>query len=250
MDRLDPRIIGYIRGRPIHLIGGGSEPAGEEPPGELGDLLGGDDGGGGDDGTEDPPQGEQPPPWWETASAALQTRIQATTTSEIDRRINQLGQRRRQSSAGSGEGAQGAASKSGVDAGDVRDARAVARETIGDAGLRLSQEERELMASYLPGAIRSGLERDPDPDSVGVAVAGQFVGQLKKLRTAYQSRIVAQLEQRGVLDRSKLKPGQAQGGGSGQTRNAGQAWEAGAEKAKELLGHRGLTQQGTADGRR
>jgi hypothetical protein len=56
MDRLNPRIIGYIRGRPIHLIGGGSEPAGEEPPGELGDLLGGDDGGGGDDGTEDPPR--------------------------------------------------------------------------------------------------------------------------------------------------------------------------------------------------
>jgi hypothetical protein len=231
------QIIGYTkRGRPIRLIGGASEPAAEDQGEGLGDLLDGDDGQG-DEGDGEP-QGEQAPPWWVEASTALETKLKQVTTSEIDRRINQLTKRRQPA---------GSQAPTGPDAGDIRDARAVARETIGDSGLRMSQEERELLAAYLPGAIRAGLERDPDPDSVGVHVAAQFAEQLRKLRTSYQGRILAQLEQRGVLDRSKLRPGPAQGNQGGQARQLASQWETGAAKAQELLARRGQLPQGTTN---
>jgi hypothetical protein len=260
------QVIGYrTNGCPIRSIGGGAPDDDSDDGGDLGDLIddaangGGDDTGSGDDGGNDGGSGSAPPAWWGPAAQTLQTTIQTQVNSEIDRRINQLQNSRRSgNNQGSQSGQQGSGHQQdppqtrhtvggGIDPGDIRDARAVAREAISDSGVRLTPEERELLGDYLAGAIVVGLTRDSDPDVVGNHVATQYIAKVKKLRGSYQKRIVNRLSTQGVLDKEKLKPGQRQGGGSQQGQQEGKAWETGAAKAQELLQRRGaLPQQQTS----
>lgn len=246
------RIIGYDgKGRPIREIRGGSVNPPEQPPADtggaqpvddLGDLIGDPDPG---DGGAGEPQGdgEAPPAWWNAASAQMQQTILQQTTSEIDRRINQLTRRTQQTGQQQQNGQQTETPQqtpsAGVSAADLRDARGAYREAWQDQNLRLSQEEREIVNSAVPGLLSSALQRDPDPDAAGLAVAASVAGLVRKLRSSYQTRIVQRLEQSGALDRSKIKQG-TPNSTAGQQRGAAPDWQQGQAKAHELLARRGM----------
>lgn len=178
----------------------------------------------------------QPPAWWQAASQQIIQQTQA----EIDRRINQLVQRNRR---GTEETQQQAGTQRqahvGPDPADVRDARAVFREALADQGLRLSDEERQLVMPGVSALIRSELGSDADPDSAGARVAKQVATQIRGLRQHYQARTVSALEKLGALDRSKLKPGQVAETGGAQ-RQQRMDWAAGEAKARELMARRGI----------
>jgi hypothetical protein len=243
------RIIGYLpNGRPVREIRGGSEAAPEgqqqDGQGDVGDLLGGDpgdQGGQGDQAGGDPAGGEAPPAWWTQASAAMQAQF----TSEIDRRINQLAQRQRQQQPGQQPDGQGQQQQAAaVDVNDLRYARTVFRETLGDT-IRLSPEEREFVNGVVGGVVRDSLQRTGDPDQAGAEAASTIAGNVKKLRAAHQREILRQLDARGALDMTKVRgqentPGQArqQPAGRGQASDA-QQWAAGASRAQDIAARRG-----------
>jgi hypothetical protein len=250
------RIIGYRRnGCPIWEIRGGStppvEPAGQQQGNDLGDLLGDPPG-------EDPPggevggtggEGEQAPSWATAAFAQLEQKF----TSEIDRRINGLVQRRAtgqqlQPAPTAGQQQQAAPAASGPDVSDVRYARSVFRDTVADS-IKLSAAERQFVNEVAPGMIRASFDRTPDPDDAGGAAAAAVVKAVTTLRKAHQDELVRKLEGLGALDRSKLKPGTsnqpaARPGGGDVTSE----YAKGIAKAHELAARRGITTPSTTNG--
>jgi hypothetical protein len=247
------RIIGYVGGRPVREIRGGSVDTPEQPPqgqqqqGDpndgLPDLLGepadGGDGGGGDP----PAGGEAAPAWWGAAAASLQETIAQQTQSEIDRRINQLQRRNGQAPQGQQGGQQqqqpAQIAPQGTSQADIREARAAYRDAWTDTGIRLSAEEREFVSASLGGYITAELAQDSDPDRAGTRVAGTVAAAVKKLRSSYQTRVVQRLEQAGALDRSKLKAGTPNTGGGSQ-QSPVPDWKAGQDMAHKLLSNRGM----------
>jgi hypothetical protein len=247
------RIIGFLHGKPCYSIGGGSQPPVEPDP--LGDLIGGqqddppNDGGQPQDPPNDGGAADQPPAWWGAASAAIEAKL----TSEIDRRINGVVQRRttqQQQPPQQGQPTQGqpaAAAAQGPAPEDLREARAVFRETLADE-VKLAVPEREFVNAIQPGLIATAMQRSGgDPVQVGEEVAKQVASQIAGLRKHYQKVVVNELRQRGLLVDTAGQSGQ-QNTPLGNVKNGAPGvaagWVAGQNKADELLAARGQARPG------
>ena len=123
------------------------------------------------------------------------------------------------------------------------------RETLSDT-IKLSPAERTFVNEIAPGVIQANVARGAaDGDAAGAAAATTVATAVTNLRKAHQSEVIRQLEQRGALDRSKLKPGQ-----SNQQQRVGGAAQAtadftkGQQKAAELAERRGVRIPGQTTG--
>jgi len=233
---------------------GQQQQTGQQPD-DLGDLIGDpppDQAGTG----EVPGDGQGVALQPEQLTAIVQqvtTAVQGSFQSEMDRRINQIVQRGRvpagQQPPQQGQQQQDTPPPASTGSADERDARSAYREAWSDLGMRLAPEERQWVNAALPGLIRNSLAATGDPDSAGTQVAEQVQTQVRSLRKYYQDATVRALDQRGALDRSRLK-GQVNsphqnGGGGGQTSQATAQYQQGAEAANRLLQQRGLLPQTT-----
>lgn len=248
-------VIGYWRHGPIHLIGGGApddDGDDDDQGGDDGDGDGdgdtgllddegdqnGDDGDGGDD---DGGSGASLTPEMRDLIAREANRI-------ADRRINQIQERERRG------GSKKAAAKSrrrddgdGDDQGagepELREARLVYREYVGDQIRFMSDDERamgmDLARALLPGV----LAEVGDVEEAGRRVATQVTERVRGTRKSYEKLIIGRLKQSGALPKDWRASQQPR---RGADRPGDQSQYAkGAQKAVEMFGDRSPAHTGT-----
>lgn len=197
--------------------------------------------------------------------AALPTQFQ----SELDRRIDQAvstldrryggqgqqqqgqqqqqdgGQQQGQQQGGGGQrDGQGrfVQQPTGPDPADVREARSVFREAIGDAVRFVDPAERQVATLIGQGLIGQRLAAGADPDTAGTAAAGEVAEQIKTLRGKYEAATLNTLRAQGRLVEA---PGTQQridgmplpAGPTGQPNMVG-AYQAGQQIAAQVLPNR------------
>lgn len=252
------RIIGYLpNGMPVREIRGGSvplpePPAGGQPPADP-DLLGGEPPAptGQPPAGDPPPAGEQAPSWFAVGLQGLEAKLQA----EIDRRIgsitNPRGRGNQQQPPADPPAGTPAPAPAGVDPRDIRDARAVFRDTLRDSGFNLTAGERELVNAVSGGVVQASLARYGDVDQAGEEAARTMSAQLRALRTSHQNDLMARLRAMGAIDESKLRPGQTgqqQGTARGYvpgTTSTPEQFQGGVNRAQGIAAGKGLATPGS-----
>lgn len=186
-----------------------------------------------DEGDEPDGQGQQQQP-----QAGLSAEdVARIVESALDRRINAvLKDRRRQTTQTPAQPSR----PTGPSESDVREARSVFREYVGDEIRFLGNAERDLASQIAGGMIRDRLAQGGvDPEHVGAEVARDVAKQVKALRKHYEDRTVAALRRSGQI--TATAPGQPLKGPT--TPNAESGFKAGAAKAAELFADRMPKQQ-------
>jgi hypothetical protein len=200
--------------------------------------------------------------------AAELRRMQDTFASEIDRRVNsvvgtlrrefqQVGQQ--QQGQGQQGGQQAPAQQqwqppavSGPDPNDVREARMAARETLTATFPFIHTAERELAAELMAAQINQQMLRgDGTPDQIGTRAAAAVAERLTALRGVYEAATVNSLRQRGQIAQPAGQGGVgglpvhtagvgAVGGNTGGSANPVNAYQAGQNRAAQILPGRTL----------
>lgn len=227
-------------GAPEGGAGGDGDQGGQDDGDLFDDPQGGDGDEGGDDGGDG---GEQ-------LSPALQALIAREANRIADQRINQVLQRQRggqqqgqqqgtrQQQGGQQQGQQQPESHGGgrgASPADVREARMVYREYVGDKITFVGDEERQFAADLAAALLPGMLEAGADVETAGQQVATQVAERVKSTRQFYQRKTIKALQQRGVLPED-FRPGQPP---KGTTQPGGaQSWKAGEERARAMYGDR------------
>lgn len=180
--------------------------------------------------------------------------MQSTLTSEIDRRVNgavstmrrEFGQPGNQQPPAQQQQQQPPTQQQNtqqagpvIDPADLREARSVCREAVGDAIKFVDPKERELAASLSASLLQSALHGGGAPDQVGAQVATQVVEQIKGIRGVYEAATLAALRNRGVpVDtpgtQQRLAGLPVPGYATGQP-NAAASYQAGEQRAAQIL---------------
>lgn len=225
--------------------GTGAQPLGllDEQAAQSGtDGQGQEQAGGTGDGT-----GQTPP------VPATPEQIADLINREVDRRMTSLyrevrgqaGQQGQQQGQGQGQqGEQQGGPQSGqqqTPAGpseaDVREARLVYREYVGDEIKFLGTVEREHASTVAQALLRERIGRGDDPDRAGREVAREVASTVKALRQHYEQQTVAALKRRGLLPDDGRGPGQQPVPGTAAP-GAQSGFAAGQAKAAALFAER------------
>lgn len=212
-----PRIIGYVNGRAVYEIAGGSEPAPEQSSGQgfgqdvsqapadtdPGDLLADDADDTGDDDADFNQQQQQQDDGDQESRIAQRVADQMSKTiadqvqSTVDRRVNQLVNKGKVDTGQQQQQQQPAQTPDQTDQ-QSREARSVLRESLGDK-LRMSAEEKKLARTIGAPIVQQLIADGNDPDSAGESAAGQVEQEMKRIRSHYATRTKAALKRQGLL---------------------------------------------------
>jgi len=244
-DAVAGDLIGWRRnGMQIHLIGGGAPDDDDQDDGDdtgdddssdddTEDLFDQDDGGDdGDDDDGDDDKGEKV-----TLSKAALTKLITDEANKVaDRRINQALEKRdrktredkrRSSSRGSGTGRD-----AGPSPADLREARLVYRDFIGDEIKFVGNEERSYAADLAAALLRDKLAEGADIEDAGQAVARDVATRVVALRKTYQQATIRTLQRTGALAKDFKAGTQPKRGPA--TRGVTADFKSGADRARAL----------------
>jgi hypothetical protein len=199
---------------PVGSAVGGQQPEGEQPGGLLAAEAAraaeqGDSGGGGE---------QTPAPTVESLQAAL-GEMRGSFQAEVDRRVNQVVSTLRGEMAQMGQQPSAVpvappaaplpspAGPPQTSSADLREARMVYREFVGESLQFVGPQERalaqDLSSMQLLQAIQSGM----DPDTAGRHVASQVTSRILDARGMYEASVVNALRRSGRLSETPATPG-------------------------------------------